>query len=120
MRGRFSLVLIIAGIAGLLASALVYRAVGQMRAAASRGPQTEDIVVAAAGLEVAETVTGRSVKLVPWPRLAVPEGALRKLSDAEGRVIRRSVVAGEPLLESKLAPPSAGRGGVLAMLVPEG
>jgi pilus assembly protein CpaB len=120
MRGRFSVVLIIAAIAGLLASTLVYRTVAQMRAAAARGPETEDILVAAANLDVAETVSARDVKLVSWPKLALPQGALRKIADVEGRVIRRPLVAGEPLLESKLAPPAAGRGGVLGMLVAEG
>ena len=56
MRGRFSVVLIIAVVAGLLASTLVYRTVAQMRAAATRGPETEDVLVAGANLEVAETV----------------------------------------------------------------
>ena len=120
MRGRFSVVLIIAVVAGLLASTLVYRTVAQMRAAATRGPETEDVLVAGANLEVAETVQARDVKLVPWPRLSVPQGALRKIGDAEGRVIRRSVVAGEPLLEAKLAPQGTGRAGVLGMLVTEG
>src|SRR5436190_12007162 len=119
MRGRFSVVLVIAAIAGLLASALVYRVVTQMRAAATRGPETEDVLVASVPMDVADAITARTVKLVPWPRLAVPEGALHKIADAEGRMLRRSVVPGEPLLESKLAERQAGRGGLLAMLVPE-
>src|SRR5438876_12098054 len=120
MRGRFSLVLVIAVIAGLIASGLVYRTVAQMRAAASRGPETEDVVVAATNLEIAETVTARDVRMVPWPKLAVPNGALRKTRDVEGRVVRRSIVTGEPVLESKLTSQQAGRGGVLAMIVPDG
>jgi pilus assembly protein CpaB len=47
-------------------------------------------------------------------------GAIRTLAEAEGRVVRSAIVAGEPLLESRLAPELAGRGGVMAMLVPEG
>ena len=65
MRGRFSLVLVIATIAGLVAGVLVYRMVAQMRAAAARGPETEDVVVAATNLDVAEAVRARDVKLVP-------------------------------------------------------
>jgi pilus assembly protein CpaB len=120
MRGRFSIILIIAVVAGLLASVLVYRTVAQMRAAAARGPEVEDILVAAAPIDLAQPVTARQVKLVPWPKLALPAGALRKISDAEGRVLRQAVVPGEPILESKLAAAGMGRGGVLAMLVPEG
>jgi pilus assembly protein CpaB len=120
MRGRFSIVLIVAVIAGLGASILVYRTVAQMRAAASRGPEVEDILVASAPIDIAETVSARHLKLVPWPKLAIPMGALRKPSEAEGRVVRQPVVPGEPILESKLAAPGVGRGGVLSMLVPQG
>jgi len=56
MRGRFSIVLIVAVIAGLGASILVYRTVAQMRAAASRGPEVEDILVASAPIDIAEAV----------------------------------------------------------------
>jgi pilus assembly protein CpaB len=120
MRGRFSLVLVVAIIAGLIASALVYRTIGQIRASANKGPETEEILVAVSALEVADTITARDVRLVAWPRTAVPEGALRKVAEGEGRVIRRSVIPGEPILETKLAPPSAGKGGMLGILVPEG
>ena len=120
MRGRFSLVLVVAILAGLVASALVYRTIGQIRAAANKGPETEEILVAVSALDVADTITARDIRLVAWPRTAVPEGALRKVAEGEGRVIRRSVIPGEPILESKLAPPSAGKGGMLGILVPEG
>src|SRR5262245_39680891 len=120
MRGRFSIVLIVAVIAGLLASMLVYRTVAQMRAAATRGPEVEEILVAAVPIDLAETVSARHVRLVPWPKMAIPEGALRKATDVEGRVLKQPMVAGEPMLESKLAAPGVGRGGVLSMLVPEG
>jgi pilus assembly protein CpaB len=120
MRGRFTLVLVIAIVAGLLASALVYRTIVQIRAAATKGPETEEILVAMSNLEVADTITARDVKLVAWPKTAIPEGALRKVAEGEGRVVRRSVIPGEPVLESKLAPASAGKGGMLGILVPEG
>jgi pilus assembly protein CpaB len=60
------------------------------------------------------------VKLVPWPRAAVPPGAIRSLEDAEGRVVRGSIVAGEPLMDAKLAPQLSGKGGIMPMLIPEG
>jgi pilus assembly protein CpaB len=50
----------------------------------------------------------------------VPEGALRSLQEAEGRAVRSSILAGEPLIEGKLAPGLAGKGGIMPMLVPEG
>jgi Flp pilus assembly protein CpaB len=46
-------------------------------------------------------------------------GAIRRTC-AVDRVVRNAIMAGEPLLESRLAPELAGRGGVMPMLVPEG
>jgi pilus assembly protein CpaB len=118
MRRRLLLIVLCASLIGLLASFLVYRVVSQV--ARAKDDQSERIVVAAANIGLAETVTGQHVKLVPWPRAAVPPGAIRSLADAEGRVVRGSIVAGEPLMEAKLAPQLSGKGGIMPMLVPEG
>jgi len=118
MRRRFLLILICASIIGFLASFLVYRIVSQ--AAHARSDQSEQIVVAAADLGLADTVTSQHIKLVNWPTASVPPGALRTAAEAEGRVVRSSIVAGEPLIEGKLAPQLAGRGGIMPMLIPEG
>jgi pilus assembly protein CpaB len=119
MRRRLVLVLVIASVVGLLASTLVYRVLKQ----AAAGPQQQDvemIVVAGVNMNMAETITSQHVKLLPWPSKSVPSGAVRTLAEAEGRVVRGSIVAGEPLLEGKLAPHLAGKGGLMPMLVPEG
>ena len=118
MQRRFLLILVCASLLGLLASALVYRVVSQMASAGSG--QYEQIVVAAANMSLAEMVTGQHVKLVPWPKASVPEGAIRSVQEAEGRAVRSSILAGEPLIEGKLAPGLAGKGGIMPMLVPEG
>jgi pilus assembly protein CpaB len=119
MRRRLVLVLVVASVVGLLASTLVYRVLKQ----AAAGPQQQDvemIVVAGVNMNMAETITSQHVKLLPWPAKSVPSGAVRTLAEAEGRVVRGSIVAGEPLLDGKLAPHLAGKGGLMAMLVPEG
>ena len=118
MRRRFLLILICASVIGFLASFLVYQVVNQ--AARARSDQSEQIVVAAADLGLADTVTSQHIKLVNWPKASVPPGALRTAAEAEGRVVRGSVIAGEPLIEGKLAPQLAGRGGIMPMLIPEG
>jgi pilus assembly protein CpaB len=120
MRRRLALVLIVASIAGLLASALVYRVLKQASAAGHAQQDTETIVVAGVSMSMAETITPQHVKLLAWPAKSVPSGAVRTLAEAEGRVVRGSIVAGEPLLEGKLAPQLAGKGGLMPMLVPEG
>jgi pilus assembly protein CpaB len=118
MRRRFLLILICASVIGFLASFLVYRVVSQ--AASARSDQSESIVVATVDLGLADTVTSQHIKLVSWPKASVPPGALRNSAEAEGRVVRSSVVAGEPLIDGKLAPQLSGRGGIMPMLIPEG
>jgi pilus assembly protein CpaB len=119
MRRRLALVLVVASVIGLLASTLVYRVLKQA-AAAGQQQEMEMIVVATVNMNMAETITSQHVKLLPWPAKSVPSGAVRTLADAEGRVVRGSIVTGEPLLEGKLAPQLAGKGGLMPMLVPEG
>ena len=118
MRRRLLLIVLCASLIGLLASFLVYRVVSQV--ARAKDDQSDRIVVAAANIGLAETITSQHVKLVPWPKAAVPPGAIRSVADAEGRVVRGSIVAGEPLMEAKLAPQLSGKGGIMPMLVPEG
>lgn len=115
MRRRLFAIVAFATVIGLVASAVVYRTVSQ----AIRQPH-EEIVVATVNMDLAETVTPHHVKLVRWPQTSVPGGALRSLKEAEGRVVRSSIVTGEPLLEAKLAPQLAGRGGIMPMLIPDG
>lgn len=118
MRRRLVVILAVAVVAGLLASVLVYRAVAEMQAAAGRGQSTESIVVAAVNIDFAEAIAAQHLKLVAWPKTALPTGALRALPDAIGRVARTSILSGEPLLDSKLA--AQGLGGIMPMLVPQG
>ncbi len=119
MRKRIVLILIIAAAMGLVASLLVYRVLSQVAASAAGGG-SEKIVVAAVNMRLADTVTAKHVKLVAYPKASIPSGALRSVEAAEGRVVRSSIVADEPLLEAKLAPQLSGKGGLMPMLVPEG
>ena len=64
---------------------------------ASNPPNT-----AQADISTASRLTLAELKTVDWPTAHVPTGALTKTADAEGRVTRRPIVAGEPLLEGAL------------------
>jgi len=101
---------------GLLTSTLVYRVLSGI----VRSEKAETIVVASVNIGMAETITSQHVRLVAWPKASIPSGAVRSLAEAEGRVVRSSIVAGEPLLDGKLAPQLSGKGGLMPMLVPEG
>jgi pilus assembly protein CpaB len=109
------LVLALAMSLGLLTSYLVYRSVNRPRV---QQAETEQVAVAAANIAVGEALTSSHIKLTPWPKATVLPGSLRSAKDLDGRVARVSIVAGEPILESKLAP--AGGGGLMPVLVPTG
>lgn len=113
MRNRFLMIVGVAVGMGLVASALVYLLV--------RNPQDpepyESIVVASVNLPLGIEVKNAQVKLVDWPKKSLPAGALKKVADAENRIVRGSIVAGEPLLETKLAPKNSG---IMSTLIPPG
>ncbi len=121
MRRRFVLVITFASLVGLLAAIFVYRGV-MHKVASEVGKQgTEEIVVAAVNMDLGEPVTTQHVKLASWPKLSIPADAIRSIAEAEGHVARTAIVAGEPLLASKILDIQvAARSGLLPMLVPEG
>lgn len=119
MRRRLLVIIGIASVIGLVTAFLVYRTIIQQ--AAAKAQPSEEIVVAAVNMAVGEIVTSQHIKLSSWPTGAVPPSAIRSLDKANGQVVRRSVVVGEPLLTSKVIDPElAAKGGLLPMLVPEG
>ncbi len=115
LRRRMVVVLVIAVSMGLVTGYMVYKSVNKP---AGQQAETEDILVASANIGPGEGITAQHVKLAPWPKPMVPPGALRAVKDAEGRAARSSMVAGEPVLDSKLT--TAGGGGLMPALVPSG
>lgn len=76
------------------------------------------IVVAGADIDIGQRLTPTMVKLVDWPATSMPKGAFTDPQQLGGRVLRTSVLAGEPLSEARLAP--AGTLGGLSALITEG
>ncbi len=66
--------------------------------------ETVPVVVAAIGVSAGVELASRQFDVVEWPAANLPEGTLRAASAVNSRVLRRSLVAGEPLLESALLP----------------
>ncbi|SFB75885.1 Flp pilus assembly protein CpaB [Massilia yuzhufengensis] len=76
------------------------------------------IAVAAADINIGMRLTPEMLKLVDWPAHSVPKGAFDDPQKLAGRVLRTSILMGEPLSEAKLAP--AGTLGGLSALITEG
>ncbi len=76
------------------------------------------VVVAAADIQLGSRLNSQMLKTVDWPSGSIPTGAMTKAETLEDRVVKTSVLRGEPILEAKLAP--VGTKGGLSAVIPEG
>ncbi len=106
-------------VAGLLASYGVYSYLKQQQERLQMPPiENRQVVVAAANLLMGATLNAEEMEVREWPKNLVPEGALQEIKTGEGRVLKTDVIAGEAILESKLAP--VGSSGGVTSLIPPG
>lgn len=115
MRSSPKLILLAAVICGGLAA---YLASGWLRSKPVESPQALrqiSIVVAAGEINPGSKLAPEQLRLVPWPRELVPQGAFSEAEKLQGRVTRLPLLPGEVILEGKLAPvgTQAGLAGVL-------
>lgn len=76
------------------------------------------VVVAAGDIQLGSRLTPQMLKTVEWPSGSIPPGAVAKADELEDRVVKTSVLRGEPILEAKLA--AVGTKGGLSAVIPEG
>lgn len=114
MRGSRALImLVLALVAGVAAVVLASRWLTRTVA-----PTSQQVVVAARDIDLGTALNATMLETVPWPAGAMPKGAFLDRVELEGRVLMSSVLRGEPLLESRLAP--VGTKGGLSAVIPEG
>lgn len=101
------------GIALVLAIAAVLVAARWINAQASNA--TNKVAVARIDIALGSPITPETVKMVDWPATAIPPGAFTDLKLLEARVARITIQTGEPLMETKLAPPGT-KGGLSAVV----
>ena len=106
---RTLIVVALAVVTGALASFAVYSAVARIPVRQVE-VATKFAVVAAEAMPVGTRITRESVKVVPWPEKTPLPGGFAKIEDVVDRGLVSAVVENEPLIESKLAPASAGAG----------
>jgi pilus assembly protein CpaB len=121
MNKRFVGVLIFAFVVASVASLLLYRLLNnRSQATKAAAPQMTQIVVAAKDLETGMVLKAEDVRMADWSG-PLPAGAIMKVDGPDGAVgrgVNASMVAKEPVLSSRLAPPGAGGG--LAAQIPKG
>jgi pilus assembly protein CpaB len=107
------LMMALAVVLGLLAVALASRWLLRQTPSVS-----SKIVVAGVDISLGQRLAPEMLKLIDWPADNLPQGAEQDPLKLSGRVLKSSVLRGEPLTEAKLAP--AGTMGGLSALIMEG
>jgi len=114
MKNTRALVMLgVAVLLGALAVTMAARWLGQQSDIA-----TNRVVVAARDIELGSPLTPDMLTSVEWPSGSLPAGALNDPALLANRVVKTTVLRGEPVLESKLAP--VGTKGGLSAVIAEG
>ena len=79
---------------------------------------TGKVVVAKTDIDLGSRLNNVMLKVADWPKSSIPEGAVSDPELIKDRVVKITVLAGEPVLESKLAP--IGTKGGLSAVIGEG
>lgn len=79
---------------------------------------TGKVVVAKTDIDLGSRLNAVMLKVADWPKSSIPEGAVSDPELIKDRVVKTTVLAGEPVLESKLAP--IGTKGGLSAVIGEG
>jgi pilus assembly protein CpaB len=114
-RGKATIFMIIALGSGLSAAWLVTRYVARHSQRTEAVALTR-VVVANADLPIATQLKPEMVHVVDWPESSHPQGAFTDVAALDGRVTSMAMVAGEPLVEGRLAPKGSGAG--MGALIP--
>ena len=110
---RAIVMLVLSVIIGLAATIVASGWLAQQGRAASK-----KVVVAAVDIELGSRLNPQLLKTIDWPSGSLPSGAISDPQVLQDRVVKTSILRGEPLLEAKLAP--VGSTGGLSAVIPEG
>ncbi len=115
-RNRAVVMLIVAGLCGLVAMVLVNQ---MMSSSGNQEVETVSVLHAAQTLEVEQYIDSTElVTQIELPVDALPKGAITSFDQLQDRWVQATIFEGEPIVESRLAPPGAPTG--LSVSIPEG
>ncbi len=110
--------IILAVVALVLSVGITYLSYRLLAPRLTPASEMTSIVVASKTLPLGTRITEKDVSLAAFPKANVPAGSFQDLSAVIGRGAVIQMFAGEPVLESKLAPKEAGAG--LSVGIPDG
>jgi pilus assembly protein CpaB len=101
MRMKSLVLIFIALGCGLVASI----GISQVMSGANAGPgsvEMEPILVTLTDIDINSGFDAANVKLEPWPKIKMPEGAIRSLDEVKDKFARQRFIKGEPILIDKI------------------
>jgi len=111
---------LLAGVAAMLASIMVYSALKRREAEVQRAiAHNVQVLVAAHDLPLGSKVGPDSVKMARWSADSVPLGAYTDPKQVFGSFVKNSMVANEPIVQAKLFTGDK-TAGVMPLLIPFG
>jgi pilus assembly protein CpaB len=111
---------LLAGLAAMLASVMVYSALKSREAQVQQAmAHNVQVVVAAYDLPLGTKIDLGEVKLTRWSADSIPDGAYTDPKQVIGSFVRNSLVANEPVVRSKLFSGDK-TAGVMPLLIPFG
>ncbi|RWM85573.1 Flp pilus assembly protein CpaB [Mesorhizobium sp.] len=124
MRANTLIMIVLAGVFGVLAVVLanVWLASQRSAMAEASGIQRDTVVVAAVALKFGDTLTADKLREIEWPASAVPAGAFKTTNEAlagEGtKQALQAISANEPVLATRITGP--GQRATLSAVLGEG
>jgi len=97
-------------LAGVAAVGFGARWLGEQASVATSG-----VVVASRDIELGSVLNASMLQVATWPSGSMPSGAINDVKALESRVVKTTVMRGEPVLETKLAPVGT-KGGLSAVI----
>ncbi|MFZ0887145.1 MAG: Flp pilus assembly protein CpaB [Candidatus Binataceae bacterium] len=117
---RSAAFMVLAGVAAILASFVVYSALQKREAEVQKAmAQTVEIAVAAQDLPLGAKIDAGSVRMARWSRDSLPAGSFTDPSPVINAFVKSSLVENEPLVATKLFMGEK-TAGVLPLLIPPG
>jgi len=111
---------LLAGLAAMLASVMVYSALKRREAEVQQAmAHNVEVVVAAYDLPLGTKIELGEVKLARWSADSIPDGAYTDPKQVIGSYVKNSLVANEPVVQSKLFTGDK-TAGVMPLLIPFG
>ncbi|MDH3346636.1 MAG: Flp pilus assembly protein CpaB [Desulfobulbaceae bacterium] len=77
---------------------------------------TQNIVVAAADIARGSIIENQHLRMTKYLQDSIPPGSFSKLDQVVGRIVKQSILASEPILESRLVSADITKGGLAALV----